>query len=69
MDLGQYKDAFLRERITGDVLLEVDDATLQEELGITSRIHRIRIMKVISGRHSAQSVMNGLDPYVAFGSH
>ena len=69
MDLGQYRETFLRERISGDVLLDLDDAILQEELGMASRIHRIRIAKLIRGRHSAQSILNGVDPYVSFGSH
>ena len=69
MDLGQYRESFLRERITGDVLLDLNDTILQEELGVTSKIHRIRLTKLIRGRHSAQSVLNGVDPYVSFGSH
>ena len=69
MDLGQYRESFLRERITGDVLLDLNDTILQEELGVTSKIHRIRLTKLIRGRHSAQGVLNGVDPYVSFGSH
>ena len=49
MGLAQYKDIFARERITGDVLSELSEEDLQHELGITSRIHRIRLMKVITG--------------------
>ena len=49
MGLSQYKESFLREQITGDVLLDLDDAILQEELGVTSKIHRIRLTKLIQG--------------------
>ena len=50
MSLAQYKDIFARERITGDVLSELSEQDLQHELGITSHIHRIRLMKIITGQ-------------------
>jgi len=33
-------------------------------LQITSKLHRVRLLKLISGRHSAESIMKGDDPYV-----
>ena len=55
MSLGQYKDKILEEQLSGEILLECDDTILQDEVGMTSRIHRIRLMKVISGQHSAKT--------------
>ena len=66
MDLSQYKETFIREHVTGEILLELDDSDLQSELGMTSKIHRIRLLKLIQGIHSAQSILSGLDPYVRY---
>ena len=57
MSLGQYCDKILSEHISGEILMECDDAILEEEIGVASRIHRIRIMKLISGQHSAKSLL------------
>jgi hypothetical protein len=57
MSLGQYREKILSEHISGEILLECDDAILQEEIGVTSRIHRIRIMKIISGQHSTKTML------------
>ena len=40
MELNQYKEVFSRERISGDVLLELGQDDLKEELGIHSKLHR-----------------------------
>ena len=58
MSLTQYNEVFAREQISGEVLVELDDDTLREDLGISNRVHRIRIMMVISGRKSIQDTMN-----------
>ena len=57
MSLGQYRQKIEEEQISGEILLECDDAILSEEIGITSRLHRIRLMKVISGQHSSREVL------------
>lgn len=64
MDLSQYKESFAREHVTGELLFELEEDDLHSDLGVTSRIHRIRLLKVIKGSHSAQSILSGLDPYV-----
>ena len=63
MNMGQYADAFKKEQISGEILCELNDQILRDELGVASQIHRIKLMKVIGGRHSAMSIMNGDDPY------
>ena len=55
MKLGQYKEGFLAEEISGEILVECDEEVLQHELGMSSKIHRIKLMKVITGQHSAKA--------------
>ena len=57
MSLGQYIEHIERELVTGDVLLECDDEVLKDELGMKSKIQRIRLMKVITGQHSAKDLL------------
>ena len=57
--MGKYRDSFAREGISGDVLLECDDRILEHELGVSLRIHRIRLMKLITGKHSAEAYLTG----------
>ena len=38
-----------QEKITGDILLELNEDELKSELGIKSKIHRLKVMKVING--------------------
>ena len=63
LNLTQYEDAFRKEQITGEILAELNEEILQNELGMGLKIHRIKLMKIVSGRHSAISVINGEDPY------
>ena len=58
MGLGQYKKRFMEEHISGEILLECDEQVLQDELGIQSKIHRIRLMKVITGLHSSKTILD-----------
>lgn len=51
MKLGDYKPKFESEQINGDLMLELDDSILEHELGVKTRIHRIKLMKVISGAY------------------
>ena len=41
-----------RENVTGDILIELNEAELETELGITRRIQRLKVMKVTSGSKS-----------------
>ena len=63
MKLSQYKEMFLEENIDGEILAECDDPLLEQELHISNKLHRNRLMKVITGRHSAHCIKHGLDPY------
>ena len=52
MNLGQYKKKFEEEQISGSLLLEIDDDILQNELGVTSKLHRLKILRIIEGRQT-----------------
>lgn len=67
MELGQYKEAFSRESVSGEILADCDNEILQTDLGVASRLHRLRLMKVVTGRHSAAALIEGADPYVTLG--
>lgn len=57
MGLHQYKDAFSQESVDGAVLLELDEEVLTCELGVKSKIHRVKHMKLISGESSIQKFL------------
>lgn len=52
MNLHQYQATFRSEVVDGEILSECDDGVLENELGITSRLHRLRLLKIISGETS-----------------
>ena len=49
MSLEMYKESFKREQITGEILSECDEEVLLNDLDVKSKLHRMRILKVISG--------------------
>ena len=57
LKLSGYSEAFRKEGINGDLLLALDDPTLQQDLGISSRLHRISIMRFINGKSSAKDIL------------
>lgn len=65
MKLTQYKQLFEEESIDGEILAECDEELLEQELHITNKLHRSRLLKVITGRHSVSNIQHGLDPYLA----
>ena len=54
MDLLEHVPRFKAEHIDGMTLLECDDATLRDDLGVASRVHRLRLLQVIKGRKSIE---------------
>ena len=46
--LKQYREAFEKEHINGEILQELDDEILEKDLGVASKLHRIRIMKLVT---------------------
>ena len=59
MNLSQYKVKFEKECVTGSVLSNCDDEVLCSELGVTQRLHRIRLHTLISGEDSAIRFLSG----------
>lgn len=64
MNLEQYIDTFRLQHINGDILSDCDDDILTNELQINSRLHRLRLMRIISGQYSVLEIMSGHDGYV-----
>ena len=50
--LSIYCEVFYREQISGFILAELDESTLESDLGVSSRLHRIRLMNIIAGLQS-----------------
>ena len=44
--MKQYSEVFQEERINGEVLADMDDEMMQSDLGISSKLHRMKLMKV-----------------------
>ena len=65
MGLKRYIPTFSQEQINGDILSTCDDALLNEDLKITSRLHRMRLLRVIEGAYSVHDIMTGKDGYVS----
>ena len=54
MNLSAYKEAFEEKQIDGETMACLS-ADMLIELGMSKSLHRIRLMKIISGRTSASS--------------
>ena len=63
MNLTQYQAKFASEGLAGDILIELEEKDLEKDLGMKSKIHRVRLMKIIEGQHSARKIMDGESPY------
>ena len=50
LGLTKYKNVFIDEEISGALLQELDEEIIKVELGITSRLHRLKLLRVIDGR-------------------
>ena len=56
MSLEKYQENFKREQVNGEILSECDEEVLTNDLGISSKLHRIKLMKVISGMLVVESI-------------
>ena len=57
MNFGQYKETIARECVDGEILSELDEKSLENDLGISSKIHRIRLMQIVTGSRSAKDFL------------
>lgn len=46
LNLKQYVETFRSEDIDGRLLVQMDDAMLEEDLGITNSLHRLKILNL-----------------------
>ena len=69
MNMRQYQARFAEEGIDGDMLCEIEESVLEANLGVTRKLDRIKLMKIIRGERSAKSVMEGQYNYVALQPH
>ena len=56
LNLKQYKDSFLTEGIDGDIFSQLDDEMLEQDLGIRCKLHRLKLLQVISGKTSVMQL-------------
>ena len=55
--LSQYRDVFDKEAITGSLLLDLHDESILIELGMNSRLHQLKIQRLLDGRESVRTLM------------
>ena len=48
-DITENFENISQECITGDILVELDDDVLNFELGITKRVQRLKLLRIIDG--------------------
>ena len=58
LKLSQYRERFEEEVIAGNILVECDELTLENELGVGMRIHRLKLLQIIRGDTSARPLVN-----------
>ena len=50
MGLARYAQTFKEERIDGHLLFDLNEEILEEELGMSEKMHRMKLMMVITGQ-------------------
>ena len=63
--MKKYQDKFAEEGIDGTILTDIEEHTLETGLGVTSKLDRVKLMKIMKGERSAKSVLEGQYNYVA----
>ena len=58
MGLSKYKEQFIKEGITGSLLSELDEEILETELNVKSRLHRLKLMRIIQAHQSIDELFN-----------
>ena len=65
LNMEKYQDRFASEGVDGSLLADFEDSVLETSLGVTSKLDRIKLMKIIKGERSPKSVLEGQYNYVA----
>ena len=53
MHLDEYKEVFSEKQVDGMIFVELNDVLMEHELGIKSRLHRLRLLMVAKGKKKA----------------
>ena len=59
LNLSAYKRAFARNQISGELLMLCSEEVLEKELGVTSKLHRMKIMALVQGRSTVWKYLDG----------
>lgn len=57
MGLKSYHESFIEEQVNGEILSECDEEVLKNDLKVTSKLHRMRLLKVITGETTLLSTV------------
>ncbi len=52
LGLGQYNPTITKELVDGRIFTMLDEVTIQDELGVTSRLHRAKMLNLIRGSYN-----------------
>ena len=52
--LGKYSETVEEESVSGDILVECSEEILEKEMGIKSKLHRLKLLRVIEGKASQE---------------
>ena len=61
MGMEEYIPRFKEEQIDGALLFELSDEILEEELGMSKKIHRMRLMMIITGHECVTQFIKFID--------
>jgi hypothetical protein len=48
--LGQCADKILSKGVSGEMFAKCDEEQLERELGVTSKLHRLKLLRIIEGK-------------------
>lgn len=66
MDLSKYRNNFIQEHVDGEVLVDLGEDELRD-LGVQSKIHLLRLSKLINGSTPARRYLEEGNPYGSIG--
>ena len=55
--MPQYAEVFLKEDVSGWILVNCTETILEKELLVSTGLHRMRLMQLIKGKVSAKSLV------------
>ncbi|KAL5506675.1 hypothetical protein EMCRGX_G008396 [Ephydatia muelleri] len=58
LGLSQYKSKFNNERVSGKILAQCNEKILEKNLGVSSKLHRMRLMEFIEGSECVHTVIS-----------